>query len=219
MAAGLKLEPRTDVLGVIDLQATFMPGGELPVAGGDEIIPIVNHLLQNHFRHAFATQDWHPSGHTSFASAHPGRVPYDVVSMPYGPQILWPDHAIQNTKNAELHHRLDSHRIELIIRKGWRPELDSYSAFLENDGKTPTGLKGWLIDRGVRRLFLCGLAADFCIAWSAEDAARAGFETFVIEDATRGIGLAQPDGRTSLGHSKDRLTALGVRFVQSTDLN
>ncbi|MGI4747903.1 MAG: nicotinamidase [Janthinobacterium lividum] len=217
MPAGLKLEPRTDVLGVVDLQATFMPGGELPVAGGHEIIPIVNDLLRNHFRHAFATQDWHPSGHTSFASAHPGREPYDVVSMPYGPQILWPDHAIQGTSNAELHHQLDSHRIELIIRKGWRPELDSYSAFLENDGKTPTGLKGWLIDRGVRRLFLCGLAADFCVAWSAEDAARAGFETFVIEDATRGIGLVQPDGRTSFDHAKHRLTALGVRFIQSTD--
>lgn len=218
MPAGLKLEPRTDVLGVVDLQATFMPGGELPVPGGHEIIPVVNDLLQNRFRHAFATQDWHPGGHTSFASAHPGREPYDVVSMSYGPQILWPDHAIQGSKNAELHHELDSHRIELIIRKGWRPELDSYSAFLENDGKTPTGLKGWLIDRGVRRLFLCGLAADFCVAWSAEDAARAGFETFVIEDATRGIGLEQPDGHTSMDQAKHRLTGLGVRFIRSTDL-
>ena len=195
-----------------------MPGGELPVADGHAVIPVINHLLTGRFRHAFATQDWHPQGHSSFASTHPGRRPYDVIPLPYGPQILWPDHAIQGSANAELHPELASHRIELIIRKGWRLELDSYSAFLENDRTTSTGLKGWLADRGVRRLFLCGLAADFCVAWSAEDAVRAGFETFVIEDATRAIGVLRPNGRTSFDQARDRLLALGVTHVQSNDL-
>ena len=195
-----------------------MPGGELPVADGQAVIPVINRLLAQRFRHAFATQDWHPAGHSSFASAHPGRRPYDTLPLPYGPQILWPDHAIQGTANAALHPELDSHRIELIIRKGWRPELDSYSAFLENDRSTSTGLKGWLTDRGVRRLFLCGLAADFCVAWSAEDAVQAGFQTFVIEDATRAIGVPGPDGRTSADAARDRLDALGVTILQSDDL-
>ena len=217
-AAGLVLDPLTDVLGIVDLQPTFMPGGELPVAGGDEIVPVINHLLQHHFRQSFATQDWHPSGHTSFASSHTGRKPYDVVSMPYGPQVLWPDHALQGTSNAALHPDLDADRITLILRKGWRAELDSYSAFYENDGVTRTGLAGWLTDRGVRRLFLTGLATDFCVAWSAEDAIGAGFETFVIEDATRAIGLAQPDGTTSATQARERLEALGVGFVRSNEL-
>lgn len=219
MAVGWTPDDRTDVLGVIDVQPTFMPGGELPVTGGDEIVPIINRLLHDRFRHAFATQDWHPPGHTSFASAHPDRAPYDVVSMPYGPQILWPDHAIQGTANASLHPGLDTDRIELVLRKGWRAELDSYSAFFENDGSTSTGLKGWLGDLDIRRLFLVGLAGDFCVAWSAEDAVRAGFETIIIEDATRSIGLPQPDGRTSADLARDRLTALGVTFIQSTDLS
>lgn len=216
--AGLKLDLHTDVLGVIDVQPTFMPGGELPVAGGDEVLPTINHLLCERFRHAFATQDWHPAGHTSFASTHPGRAAYDVVPMPYGSQILWPDHAIQGSRNAELHPGLASRHVQLVVRKGWRPELDSYSAFLENDGRTTTGLCGWLVDRGIRRLFLSGLASDFCVAWSAADAARAGFETFIIEDATRGIALPQPDGRSSIAHARDRLTALGVSFLHSAEL-
>lgn len=216
--AGMKLDLHTDVLGVIDVQPTFMPGGELPVIGGHEVLPLVNKLLRDRFRHAFATQDWHPVGHTSFASAHPGRAAYDVVAMPYGPQILWPAHAIQGTPNADLHPSLASHRIELIIRKGWRPELDSYSAFVENDGRTGTGLRGWLVDRGFRRLFLCGLASDFCVAWSAEDAARAGFDTFIVEDATRGIALPQPDGRSSVTHARDRLAGLGVTFLNAVDV-
>ena len=219
MAAGLKLDPHTDILGIIDVQPSFMPGGDLPVTGGDQVVPVINQLLGARFRHAFATQDWHPAGHTSFASTHADRKPYDVVSMPYGPQILWPDHAIQGTRNAELHPALRADRLEMVLRKGWRAELDSYSAFFENDGTTSTGLKGWLTDRGARRLFLAGLAGDFCVAWSAEDSVRAGFETIVIEDATRFIALPQPDGRTSAEHARDRLQALGVAFVTSTDLS
>ena len=215
MSAGLILDPATDMLGVVDLQPTFMPSGELPTTGGDEIVPGINRLLRDRFRHAFATQDWHPPGHTSFASSHPGRNPYEVVSMPYGPQVLWPDHAVQGTAGAALHPGLDADRLSLILRKGWRPELDSYSAFFENDGATRTGLAGWLTDRGVRRLFLVGLAADFCVAWSAEDAVRAGFETIVIEDMTRAIALPQPDGSTSATQARIRLEAAGVRFVRS----
>lgn len=218
MAAGLRLDPHTDMLGVIDVQPTFMPGGELPVPGGDEIVPVINRLLHDRFRYAFATQDWHPAGHSSFASSHAGRRPSDVVAMPYGPQILWPDHAVQGTAGAALHPGLATDRIELILRKGWRTELDSYSAFFENDGRTGTGLKGWLADRGVRRLFLTGLAGDICVAWSAEDAVRAGFETVIVEDATRALALLQPDGRTSADLARDRLAAMGVGFVQAGEL-
>ncbi len=218
MSTGLILDPATDVLGIVDLQPTFMPGGELPVAGGEEIVPGINRLLRDRFRHAFATQDWHPPGHTSFASSHPGRRAYEVVSMPYGPQMLWPDHAMQGTAGAALHPGLDGDRLSLILRKGWRPELDSYSAFFENDGATRTGLAGWLADRGTRRLFLAGLAADFCVAWSAEDAVRAGLETIVIQDMTRAIALPQPDGSTSATQARARLQEAGVRFVRSDEL-
>ena len=145
-------------------------------------------------------------------------MPYDVVQMPYGPQILWPDHAIQGTANADLHPDLNTARIELVLRKGCRPELDSYSAFFENDHETSTGLRGWLRDRGLRRVFLAGLAGDFCVAWSAEDAARAGFETFVIEDATRAIALPQAEGRDSDAVARDRLAGLGITVLHSTDL-
>ena len=219
MPAGLLIDPATDMLGIVDLQPTFMPGGELPAAGAEEIVPGINRLLRERFLHAFGTQDWHPAGHTSFASRHPGRKPFDVVSMPYGPQVLWPDHAVQGTPGAELHPGLDAGRVSLILRKGWRPELDSYSAFFDNDGVTPTGLAGWLADRGARRLFLVGLAADFCVAWSAEDAVRVGFEPVVIEDLTRAIALPQPDGGTSATLARSRLEAAGVRFVQSDELS
>ncbi|HEX4367441.1 MAG TPA: bifunctional nicotinamidase/pyrazinamidase [Rhodopila sp.] len=205
---------QTDILGLIDIQPTFMPGGELPVAEGDAIIPVVNHLLAC-FDHAFATQDWHPAGHASFASAHPGRLPYDTIDMPYGPQVLWPDHGIAGTANAAIHPAIDQTRIEAVIRKGFRRNLDSYSAFFENDRQTPTGLEAWLRQRGFSRLFLCGLATDFCVAWSAEDAARLGFTVTIIEDACRGIGLPIPDGRTTMHATRDRLTDLGVRFSSS----
>lgn len=209
---------RTDILGVVDVQPTFMPGGELAVAEGAAVLPVINRLLARSFAHAFATQDWHPPGHLSFASAHPGRQPYASIELPYGTQILWPDHAIQGTANAVLHPGLDTSRIEVIIRKGYDRNIDSYSTFFENDHRTSTGLDGWLRGRGMTRIFLAGLAMDFCVAWSAEDAVRLGFEVVVIEDACRGIGLPVAEGRTTLDAAHDRLAALGVRFTSSTDL-
>ena len=210
----MQIDPRADILGLIDVQPTFMPGGELPVAGGDAIIPVVNQLLTR-FDHAFASQDWHPAGHASFASAHPGRQPYDTIEMPYGTQVLWPDHGIAGSANAAIHNAIDQTRIEAIIRKGFRPALDSYSAFFENDRTTPTGLEAWLRQRGFSRIVLCGLATDFCVAWSAEDAARLGFSVVLVEDACRGIGLPTPDGRTTMDAARDRLIGLGVGLVNS----
>lgn len=212
------VDPQTDILGIIDVQPTFMPGGELAVAGGDAVVPAINRLLEGPFRHAFATQDWHPPGHVSFASAHSGRKPYDEIALPYGSQTLWPDHAIQGSPGAALHAGLAQARIAVIVRKGFLPDIDSYSAFFENDRTTPTGLHGWLRARGFRRLFLCGLATDFCVGWSAEDAVGLGYETFIIADASRGIGLPAPGGRTTMDLSRDRLTGRGVRFVASGDL-
>jgi len=210
----MQIDARTDILGLIDIQPTFMPGGELPVADGDGIIPVVNRLLQR-FDHAFATQDWHPASHASFAATHPGRQPYDTIDMSYGAQVLWPDHGVAGTPTAAIHEAIDQTRIEVIIRKGFRPDLDSYSAFFENDRTTPTGLEGWLRQRGFTRLFLCGLATDFCVAWSAEDAVRLGFSVTVIEDACRGIGLPTANGRTTMQDTHDRLAGLGVRFADS----
>jgi nicotinamidase/pyrazinamidase len=207
----------TDILGLIDVQPTFMPGGELPVAGGDAVVPVINRLLTR-FAHAFATQDWHPPGHASFASAHPCRQPYDTIDLPYGRQVLWPDHALQGTANAALHPDLDVTKVEAIIRKGFRPALDSYSAFFENDHTTATGLDGWLRQRGFRRVFLVGLATDFCVAWSADDAVRLGYEVTIIEDACRGIGIPVSADRTTLDETRERLIAKGVRFVGSDAL-
>jgi nicotinamidase/pyrazinamidase len=206
----------TDILGLVDVQPTFMPGGELPVAGGDAVVPVINHLLTR-FAHAFATQDWHPPDHASFASMHPGRQPYDMIDMPYGKQVLWPDHALQGSANAALHRDLDLTRVEVIIRKGFRRELDSYSAFFENDRTTATGLDGWLRQRGFRRIVLAGLATDFCVAWSAEDAARLGYDVAIVEDACRGIGIPLGAGRTTLDEAREQLAALGVRFVGSSE--
>ena len=209
------------ILGLIDIQPTFMPGGELPVPDGDAIVPVVNTLLRQ-FGHAFATQDWHPLGHASFASTHPGRQPYESVTLPYGPQVLWPDHGIAGSANAAIHPGIDQTRIEVIIRKGCNRDIDSYSAFFENDHTTPTGLQGWLQQRGFTRLYLCGLATDFCVAWSAEDARRLGFEVTVIEDACRGIGLPANDqtteGQTTIDQARHRLTTLGVRFINSATM-
>jgi nicotinamidase/pyrazinamidase len=213
----MQIDNRTDILGLVDVQPTFMPNGELPVADGDAIIPVVNQLLRR-FDHAFATQDWHPNGHTSFASAHPGKQPYDIIEMAYGNQVLWPDHAIAGTPTAAIHPAIDQTRIEVIIRKGFRSSLDSYSAFFENDRQTPTGLEAWLRQRGFSRIFLCGLATDFCVAWSAEDAVRLGFTVVVVEDACRGIGLPAPDGRSTIETTRDALIAGGVRFVDSAVL-
>ena len=214
----MQIDKRTDILGVIDVQPTFMPGGELPVFDGDSIVPVVNRLLQR-FGQAFATQDWHPANHASFASAHVGRQPYDTMEMAYGTQVLWPDHAIAGTHTAALHPMIDQTAIEVIIRKGFRPALDSYSAFFENDRQTPTGLDAWLRQRGFCRLFLCGLATDFCVAWSAEDAARLGFTVVIIEDACRGIGLPASDGQTTIEAARDRLTGFGVAFIDSSAIS
>jgi nicotinamidase/pyrazinamidase len=214
----LHIDPHTDILAVVDVQPTFMPGGELPVPEGDRIVPVINHLLHHRFSVAFATQDWHPAGHSSFASAHPGAVPYDVVQMPYGPQILWPDHALQGSSNAALHPALSQDRLQMILRKGYDPAIDSYSAFFENDRVTTTGLTGWLRDRGIRCVFFCGLATDFCVAWSAHHAIDHGFEVIVIEDACRGIGIVDADGRNSLDAALQDLTARGARLLTSADL-
>jgi nicotinamidase/pyrazinamidase len=211
------IDRTTDILGLVDVQPTFMPGGELAVADGASVVRAINQLT-HHFDHAFATQDWHPPGHSSFASAHPGRKAYDTIEMPYGPQVLWPDHALQNTPNAALHRDVDLLRVEVIIRKGFHRNIDSYSTFFENDRRTATGLDGWLRQRGFRRVFLAGLATDFCVAWSAEDAVHLGYEVVVIEDACRGIAVPLPGGRTSMDEARGRLAQLGIRFVTSDGL-
>nr|WP_294553460.1 bifunctional nicotinamidase/pyrazinamidase [uncultured Rhodopila sp.] len=213
----MQINPDTDIIGAVDVQPTFMPGGELPVSDGDKIVPVINDLLTR-FAHAFVTQDWHSPGHTSFASAHPGKQPYDTLTLPYGEQVLWPDHGIAGTPSAAIHPDLDQSRVEVVIRKGFHPGIDSYSAFFENDRRTPTGLEGWLRQRGFTRLFLCGLATDFCVAWSAEDAVRLGFEVVVIEDACRGIGLPARGGGTTIDEARARLAAQGVRFIDSSGL-
>jgi nicotinamidase/pyrazinamidase len=214
----IPIDRRTDILGLIDIQPTFMPGGELAVPDGDAVAPAANRLLRAYFDHAFATQDWHPAGHRSFASSHSGGAPYQTIRLPYGEQTLWPDHAIQGSPGAALHPGLDPAKIDIIIRKGFRPEIDSYSAFFENDRTTATGLAGYLRERGFRRIFLAGLATDFCVAYSAEDAARLGFDVFVVEDACRGIGLPIGNGETSIDAARRRLDGLGVSFVGSDDL-
>jgi nicotinamidase/pyrazinamidase len=211
------IDRATDILGLVDVQPTFMPGGELAVTDGEAVVPVINRLLAC-FDHAFATQDWHPPGHSSFASAHPGHKPYDTIAMPYGRQELWPDHAIQGTPNAALHRDLDLTRVEVIIRKGFHRDIDSYSTFFENDRRTPTGLDGWLRQRGFRRIFLVGLATDFCVAWSAEDAVRLGYEVFVVEDACRGIGVPLGNGRTTMDETGERLAQLGVCTMRSVGL-
>jgi nicotinamidase/pyrazinamidase len=215
--AAIRIARETDILGLVDIQPTFMPGGELPVPQGDRVVAVINRLLAR-FDHAFATQDWHPRGHSSFASAHPGRAPYDTVAMPYGDQILWPDHALQGTPNAALHADLDAAKVEVIIRKGFHKTIDSYSAFFENDRRTPTGLDGWLRQRGFRRVFLAGLAFDFCVAWSAEDAHRLGYEVMVIADASSGIGVPTAPGRTSIDDTQARFASLGIQVITSANL-
>jgi nicotinamidase/pyrazinamidase len=212
--AQAKLKPGPDdVLLVVDVQNCFVPGGTLPVKGGDEIVPLINRIAPA-FPHVVLTQDWHTRGHVSFASSHPGKKPFETVSLPYGTQVLWPDHCVQGTSDAELHKELKISHAELIIRKGYRPQVDSYSAFLEADRKTPTGLTGYLRERGLQQLFLVGLATDFCVAWSALDARKAGFAATVIEDATRGI-----DAGGSLGKAWQDMAGAGVKRIKSSDLD
>ena len=201
-----------DVLLVIDVQNGFVPGGALPVTGGDEVVPLINRLA-GRFQHVVLTQDWHTPGHVSFASSHPGKKPFETIALPYGTQVLWPDHCVQGTADASLHPGLDIPHAELIIRKGYRKAIDSYSAFYEADGKTPTGLIGYLKERGLTRAFLVGLATDFCVAWSALDARKGGFEATVIEDATRGIDVGG-----SLGKAWQDMTGAGVKRVTSAAL-
>jgi len=177
-----------DVLIVVDPQLDFCPGGALAVPGGDEIVPAVNRLARQ-FAHVILTQDWHPAGHASFASAHPGKAPFDTIEFIYGPQTLWPDHCVQGTGGAGFHPGLEIPQVELVIRKGYRASIDSYSAFRENDRTTPTGLAGYLRERGIERVTLCGLATDVCVFFSAIDARAAGFAAEVVLDASRAIDL------------------------------
>ncbi|MDP9037743.1 MAG: bifunctional nicotinamidase/pyrazinamidase [Acidobacteriota bacterium] len=202
----------TDVLLVIDLQLDFCPGGALAVADGHQVIPSINRLATR-FDHVILTQDWHPGGHISFASSHAGSRPYEQIEAGYGPQTLWPEHCIQNTPGADLHPELDIPHTELILRKGFRREIDSYSAFLENDHRTPTGLAGYLRERGLRRLFLCGLAYDFCVRFSAVDGKDLGFEPIVLEDLTRAVDLPG-----SVADTHTALAGHGIARIQSSEL-
>ncbi len=192
---------------IVDLQNDFCPGGALAVPGGDEIVRHANELV-NEFDHVILTQDWHPAGHSSFASQYPNKKPFDVIDLNYGEQVLWPDHCIKGTPGADFHADLITEKAELIVRKGFRHAIDSYSAFFENDHETPTGLWGYLQDRGITSLTLVGLAFDFCVGYSALDAVQCGFETFVIESACRAI---DPEGTGLVMHEK--LTAAGVSVL------
>lgn len=198
------MHPTTDALIVIDIQNDFCPGGALAVAGGDEILAPVNALLEA-YQVKVLTQDWHPAGHGSFASSHPGAAPFSVTTLPYGAQVLWPDHCVIGTKGADFHPDLNTDAADLILRKGFRAGVDSYSAFFENDHETPTGLDGYLRTRGVSRLTLVGLATDFCVQYSALDAARLGYDVTVRDDACRAIDL---DG--SLEAARKAMRAAGV---------
>ncbi|MCF1502314.1 bifunctional nicotinamidase/pyrazinamidase [Afifella sp. H1R] len=198
-----------DLLLVIDVQNDFCPGGALAVPDGDAVVPVINALMPR-FQHVVLTQDWHPAGHQSFASAHPGSDPFQTFSAEYGEQVLWPEHCVQGSAGAAFHPKLDTVPAELILRKGFRPGIDSYSAFYENDRTTETGLAGYLRERGFARLFLTGLATDFCVAWSALDARREGFTAVLVEDACRAIDL---DG--SLDKARAEMAAAGVSFVTS----
>ena len=191
---------------VIDVQNDFCPGGALAVAGGDEIVPRINDLM-GEFTVKVLTQDWHPADHSSFAANHPGAEPFSMTDMPYGQQVLWPTHCVQGSEGAAFHAGLHTDPADLIIRKGFRPEIDSYSAFFENDQKTPTGLEGYLRTRGVTDLTLVGLATDFCVAYSAIDAAKLGFNVTVLEGACRAIDL---DG--SLADARDKMRAAGAKL-------
>jgi nicotinamidase/pyrazinamidase len=195
---------RDACLVVVDVQNDFMPGGALAVPRGDEVVPVINRLAAR-FENVVLTQDWHPRGHASFASSHPGTKPFETIQLHYGKQVLWPDHCVQGTAGAAIHSRLDAQKAQLVIRKGHHPDIDSYSAFLEADRKTSTGLAGYLRERGIKELHVCGLATDFCVAWTALDARATGFEVRVIEDACRAIDL-----EGSLARAWRALAAAGV---------
>jgi nicotinamidase/pyrazinamidase len=207
MSTSLTIDPQNDVLVVIDVQNDFCPGGALAVARGDEVVPIINRLSAQ-FGSAVLTQDWHPPGHRSFASSHPGQAAYATVEVDYGAQTLWPDHCVQGSGGADFHAGLDVACAQLVIRTGFRPSIDSYSAFFENDRKTPTGRAGYLRERGFRRVVLTGLATDYCVAYSAIDAAQLGFASVVMLEACRAIDLGG-----SLATAMDAMQKAGVMLV------
>ena len=201
-----------DVLLVIDVQNDFCPGGSLAVADGDAVLGPIRRVAAR-FEHIVLTQDWHPAGHSSFASAHPGKIPFETIEVNYGMQTLWPDHCVQGSKGAELHPVLELTHAELILRKGFRKEIDSYSAFFENDRETPTGLGGYLEERGLTRVFLAGLAYDFCVGYSALDARRLGLEAVILRDACRAIDLGG-----SVARIEKEFDLAGVRVVESDEV-
>jgi nicotinamidase/pyrazinamidase len=211
--AAMSIKPDdASALLVIDVQNCFLPGGSLAVKDGDQVVPVINRLAKG-FTNVVMTQDWHTEGHVSFASAHPGKKPFEVIDLPYGKQVLWPDHCVQGTDGALLSKALSIPQAELVIRKGFHKDVDSYSAFTEADGKTTTGLEAYLKARQMKRLFVAGLATDFCVAWTALDARKAGFETYVIEDACRGI-----DTQGSLAKAWADMDKAGVKRIQSADI-
>jgi nicotinamidase/pyrazinamidase len=212
MTKGLRVSD-SDVLLVVDVQNDFCPNGALAVPRGNEVVPLINRMAAG-FAHVLLTQDWHPRGHLSFASTHSGKKPYDTIAVAYGSQILWPDHCVQETAGAEFHKDLQIPDAQLILRKGYHRHIDSYSAFYENDRTTRTGLCGYLRERGLRRVFLAGLAFDFCVRYSAEDAAREGFDVVVIEDACRGI-----DVEGSMSQTRDAFKRIGVHCLTSGAVN
>lgn len=197
---------------VVDIQNGFTPNGHLAVANSDQIIPLVNQLAEK-FQHVVLTQDWHPANHISFAENHVGKQPFDTIQLDYGTQVLWPSHCVQGTQDAELHPNLNIPHAQLIIRKGWHVEIDSYSAFLEADQKTTTGLAGYLRECGIETVYVVGIATDFCVAWTAMDAVKLGFQTYVIEDATAAIDL-----NGSLQQAWQAMQDLGVYRIQANDI-
>lgn len=201
------MRPDTHALIVIDVQNDFCEGGALAVPGGSEVVAPINTLMAG-FGVVVLSQDWHPAGHSSFASQHPGKAPLEMIEMPYGPQVLWPDHCVQGSSGAAFHDALDTDRAQMIVRKGFRPGIDSYSAFFENDHATPTGLEGYLRSRGITHVTLAGLALDFCVNYSAVDAAKLGFATEVVTDACRAIDL-----NGSLDAARDGMAAAGVALA------
>jgi nicotinamidase/pyrazinamidase len=202
----------TSALIVVDVQNCFIAGGTLAVPHGEDVVPVINRIAPA-FQNVVLTQDWHPAGHASFASSYPGRKPFDTIKLTYGEQVLWPDHCVQGTLDAALDKDLNIPQAELVMRKGFHRDIDSYSAFQEADRKTPTGLAGYLRERCIRRVFVAGLATDFCVAWTALDARGAGFDTYVIEDACRGIDL-----NGSLAAAWKSMAEQGVQRIQSTDI-
>lgn len=211
-AAGKVTADRNSVLPVVDVQNCFLPGGSLAVKDGDKVVPVINALAKK-FTHVVLTQDWHTPGHISFASTHTGKKPFETTDVAYGKQVLWPDHCVMGTDGAALSKDLAIPHAQLVLRKGYDKAVDSYSAFTEADGKTTTGLAGYLKARKLQRIFVAGLATDFCVAWSALDARKAGFETYVIEDACRGI-----DTQGSLAKAWSDMKKAGVKRIQSGDL-